>query len=338
MTKEQLVQYVCMKLGQTDADTVAAAEVFMTSRANMIWDAQPWRDSLTMCSVALPNLPSWPSCPWVLMPPQIGRVMKVRFDPSITMAANEQVNWFDANPTAFEEMGRPCGFVQYPPVVAQISATGVGTLGTDETCQIIANSESDNGLLYSIEVELGSGQIIKSANQVFSDTTSPPYNACFILSFNKGITNEGVTFLGSPPAGTLIPPVGVDPNTSTTISQMTATDTFAPRVQRIRLSPAPSGAGSILVLGKRVFPGFADGQEFALQNVDNALQDFTLADLLERNRQYGKAQQQAAAANTQLQIAYDLETKQAANERRIIPADIGGQDMLNWGLTGKGYW
>lgn len=338
MTKDQLVNYVCLKLGQTDTDTVAAANIFMESRANMIWDAQPWRDSLTVCAVQLPNLPLWQSCPWVILPAQIGKVMKVRFDPSITMESNEPVTWFDINPAEFEQTGTPCKFLQYPPVVAQITATGTNTVGTDETVNISSTDARDIAALYDIEVETSSGAIIKSTGQVLSNTTSPPYSASFILSFNKPVTFGGVYFTSSPPAGTLIPPVVIDTNFSTIVPQMGPNDTFAPRVQRIRLSPVPTGAGSILVLGKRVFPGFASGQEFALQNVDNALQDFTLADLLERNRQYGKATQQAQAANTQLQIAFDLETKQAANERRIIPANIGGQDMLYGGFTSKGYW
>lgn len=338
MTKDQLVNYVCLKLGQTDADTVSAANIFMESRANMIWDAQPWRDSLTVCAVQLPNLPLWPSCPWVIMPSQIGRVMKVRFDPNITMEANEPVTWFDVNPSEFEQTGTPCKFLQYPPVVAQISATGTGVTGTDETVFINSTDQRDTGSTYDVEVETSAGTIIKSTGLTFFDQSSPPYNAAFILSINKGVTFAGVSITSSPPAGTLIPPIPIDPNTSGVIPQMGPNDTFAPRVQRIRLAPVPSGAGSILVLGKRAFPGFASGQEFALQNVDNALQDFTLADLLERNRQYGKATQQAQAANTQLQIAFDLETKQAANERRIIPANIGGQDMLYGGFTSKGYW
>ena len=63
------------------------------------------------------------------------------------------------------------------------------------------------------------------------------------------------------------------------------------------------------------------------------------ADMLERQRQYGKAQAKVQEAQGQLQILLDLEKNQSANESRIVPVDIHGGGVGGaFGTNGKELW
>lgn len=335
MIYDDIVSLVCSKVGQTDADSVAICGQFLTSRAETIWDSQPWRDSLMTCAVQLPNLPGWPSCPFLLMPLGMGRVIKVRFDPRSTLDSWETAMTFDIGADAFDQVGVPVSFSQLAPVVAQIAGTGSGTTGQNDTVQINTTVQADNGMTFDITMELADGTIAVSTGNTFFDTTNPPTNGTFILSFNKAVTQGQIQFLSNAGTATLI-----SPYLSSTSGYLPASSTFVPTCQRIRLQPAPTGAGSVLVHGKRAFPGFASGQQYALPNLDNALQDFCQSDMLERDRQYAKAQAKIQSANSLVQIAISVETKQAANTRRAIPFETGfetGAYGFGWGNE-KSFW
>ena len=50
----------------------------------------------------------------------------------------------------------------------------------------------------------------------------------------------------------------------------------------------------------------SSGQQYTLANLDNALQDFCQADMLERDRQYAKAQAKIQSATSLVQLAFAL--------------------------------
>lgn len=322
MTFDDIVNFVCAKIGQTDANSVALCGQFLTSRGQMIWDAQPWRDSLSVVSVPLPNIatgwPSvvnpWVSCPWILLPPEIARVMKVRFDPLTCLSPWEASAAFDIAPDSFEQTGSPIAFIQYPPVVAQISGDSTNVHVNLGVIDLFAapNDVNNPAIVFNFVIEAADGTLLQTSSQVFQKFNLVG-SGVFIRSVQKPVT-QGQYYL-SPATGQIAIPFP-----SPTVG---SNDLYFPQVQRIRFVRAPSGIGSILVLGKRVFPGFSSGQQYPLASLDNALQDFVHSDMLERDRQYAKAQAKIQSANSQMTVAYDLETKTSANERRIIPVDVG---------------
>ena len=97
-------------------------------------------------------------------------------------------------------------------------------------------------------------------------------------------------------------------------------ETEFPRRPRIRLFRRPAEAYSVLALCKRSYPGLVhDWEAPALPNVENALLAFATADLLERQRQYGKALAKLKEAREEMALLRDLERNQSASECRIIP-------------------
>lgn len=91
-------------------------------------------------------------------------------------------------------------------------------------------------------------------------------------------------------------------------------------VRMIRWFPAPNSDTTLLVTGKRTLTNLtSDTATPVLRNIDNALIAYATGDMLERQRQYGKAQAKFSEGASLLQEMIAIETSQGANVPRIIP-------------------
>lgn len=93
---------------------------------------------------------------------------------------------------------------------------------------------------------------------------------------------------------------------------------------RLRLVPTPATAGTLFTLGKLKIATLGDSDTPCLRGIDNALIAFVEGDLLERGRQYAKAQAKFTEAAAHLSIMKDVEKGQMQNTSRIVPDDDGG--------------
>jgi hypothetical protein len=94
----------------------------------------------------------------------------------------------------------------------------------------------------------------------------------------------------------------------------------APGPNKIRFIPIPSQTVPILITGKRTFVNLVnDTDSPIIRNIDNPLIAFATADMLERQRQYGKAQAKVSEATSLLNVMIQLETEKGGNMPRIIP-------------------
>ena len=81
------------------------------------------------------------------------------------------------------------------------------------------------------------------------------------------------------------------------IGSLAPTVLQSPSFQRLRIFPVPTAATTLNVLGKKPFVPLAFPTEIpAIRNLDNCLIAFAMGDMLERARQFGKAQQQYTEA------------------------------------------
>ena len=96
---------------------------------------------------------------------------------------------------------------------------------------------------------------------------------------------------------------------------------------RLKPVPVPKTAGNVCVLGKLHWVELADTGPPALNGVDNALLAFAEGDMLERARQYSKAQIKYQEAASQVQIMKDLENGQRQSISRIIPYTYNDYDF-----------
>lgn len=100
-------------------------------------------------------------------------------------------------------------------------------------------------------------------------------------------------------------------------SPMPRTDTG---LVRIRLHQVPQSAGVLLAMGKRTCIALeADTDTPLISGTDECLVAFTMGDLYQWMRQFGKAQQFFQEANALLAKMVEIETAQTTELRQIIP-------------------
>jgi hypothetical protein len=95
---------------------------------------------------------------------------------------------------------------------------------------------------------------------------------------------------------------------------------------RIKPVPVPSDDGSLYVLGKLKWVELGDSDSPCLRGIDNALLAAAEGDMLERARQYGKAQVKFAEAAAMRKLMLDVEKGQQQSISRIIPLEEGIND------------
>lgn len=105
------------------------------------------------------------------------------------------------------------------------------------------------------------------------------------------------------------------------------TDAAASNAKKIRLLPTSATAISLRVVGKRTMPTLADGDSLILRNLDNCLLAFATADMLQRQRQYGKAKELVEEGGALLEAAKKVETEQAAKARRAKNITVAGNSL-----------
>jgi hypothetical protein len=321
MTLSELADYVCAKIGQTDEESLRACRGFLNARQRMIWDGAEWKE--TLCLVAMSTAPR---SPWLVLPVGIDRVVKVRSGANATLPHFDAASVFDYAPAVFEQAGEPIGFMVFAPVVLGPFTGLVDTFLSFDTNS--ASIQDDEGKLATVELERVNGtRVIRTVANSQGNGWPVPDISLFVVRFEKEPTLGSYSIIYSSTLAT---------------DYLDGSVTHYPRCQRIRLLQTPTSASPVLALCKRACPEWThDFETPPLPNAENALAAFATADMLERQRQYAKAQLKAQEGQAQLQIMLDLERNQSANESRIIPADIHGSPVesgASFGANGKGIW
>lgn len=122
----------------------------------------------------------------------------------------------------------------------------------------------------------------------------------------------------------------IDPNQWNDVAQRRANPTgWTPLPKdgsgymRIKLIPTPIVAGTVYCLGKLKWVSLGNSDTPALRGIDNALLAFAEGDMLERARQYAKAQVKYTEAAAQIQIMRDIEKGQQQLNSMITPSYLG---------------
>lgn len=100
------------------------------------------------------------------------------------------------------------------------------------------------------------------------------------------------------------------------------------QTRKLRVFPHPTMDTALLVVGKRPFPDLEDGDDTpVLRNCENAIIAYATGDFLERQRQYGKAEQKFQEAAAHLDGMRQLEAKQADQMRMVKGLGTGGNTL-----------
>lgn len=404
----EMVNFVCGKVNQTDAEDKARCKEFLQRRFTLIWAEALWKDAIVSYTQTLdPDLDNYtpgstylPSKGVLLVAPIIERVMAVR-STSGKLNVQRPEFFYRVDVDAFARTGSPTEFMLLPPCVWEFN-TAIDVDGTlanagDADLVLTVDLLDEDGIglsRYAITMDTGTSPKeltsqsgpTERIDAILKKTTTgavfiTPATGTFTLvndsadswdvSFGNAVDavvgeavatiepGEQVTLTRTDDFLLLIAPfsggvaefgVAVDEGFSGTITfdgadftteapdpifSLLSADTGGKLRQRIRLVDIPSDSLTVRILGKRACPTFTNDLDVpALTGVDNCLLAFAHADMLERERQYGKAK--LKVDNEALPLLEQLKANEAvqqAHNLRIIPENGYGDDYGY--VTGK---
>jgi hypothetical protein len=98
--------------------------------------------------------------------------------------------------------------------------------------------------------------------------------------------------------------------------------------RQIRLYPIPTVGTTLFFFGKMICPGFDSSDDVsAIRNLDNVLIAYAYFDMLQRQRQYAKAEQKRKEAQELEANAWNLEQQQANRPRRTKTTTVAGNSL-----------
>jgi hypothetical protein len=306
MTFGEIVTLACTKLHRTDVESRDEMKVYVKARYQMIWDSRPWKDTLRVITLE-PTAERH-----VILPPTVDRIICVRWGVRL-LDPDHLVTIFLSDPQLFDQVTAPHSY-------SIVGPSGVEVAPAGEQMLLFSDSANAN-FIVTIHGMLGNVEqkeqvAISGAN---NSTTVNSYDEVFGLA--KDDTTYGLTVKNADTLETLLE---LWPAESSRMHQ------------RIMLHTTPGGdAQGIFILYKRRCNDLVnDSDAIQIRGIDNPLLAAGIADMLEAQRHYGKAQLKAQESGILAQAAADLDVHQQANMIRLIPWDSGEGGE---GLGGKGY-
>jgi len=303
--------FVCGKLNQSEDEDVTACKGFLKRNAEIIWADQLWKDSLTEFSQTLTpdgytNTSTWlPTKGVLLCPTDIERVLAVRSDTQHLNVQRPEF-FYRVDIDNFAQKGKQMDFVILPACVWEWEGD-ILLLATYDSAGHAADGAA------ALTIDYLSSDLVTVSRLA---TTVGGLNGVYPNNITTQRLDSAAKIATS--AAVALVANGVD-----TVLTFAAADTLALKRQRIRFTPVPDAETmTVRVLGKRKLPTFtADSDEFALTGGINLLHAMTQADMLERERHYGKAQAVQQRALVLLQQLKDQEMVQQAHNQRIMPEE-----------------
>lgn len=329
MTLSEITDLVCIKAHRTDEQTRAEVAEYVRARYRMLWDSRPWRDALGMLSIPYadpsPQVRILPGIVWdsrptldtlgqiatpaiefgriMILPGIIDRVQGVRWGDRDLLRAEELSNLLFLAPERFHQSDKPAAF-------SLLSPSGVQRSPSNSKISISATSSAS--LSVSVRGLTGMDEVEESIKVNGTTPVSSQFVYDEILSLSKSSKETGLSVSRESDGAAML-----------ALSPAETSRAF----QRIHFHVEPQPEKSLLVLFKRRFrPLIHDEDATELTGIDNALIAAALADLLEGQRQFAKAQLKAQEASSLAQGMADLERNQSATGARIIPDMAGEED------------
>lgn len=306
MTLAQLTNLVCLKCHRTDDQSRTEAQAYIKARYEMMWDSRLWRDSLGLLTVTAPATQT------IIMPALAARVVSARWG-DVTTLQNEQLGtMFYLDPAKFDTIGQPASFSIIAPSAVEVAPGG----------QKLSLFSSDDNAAYTVTVRGLLGNTDQTERVTLSGQSSIPTTNDYdqILSLSKD-SEEYDLFVENEDGDTLL--------------SLETWETSRAH-QRLHFHSTPDASDSLLILYKRKLkPLVNDSDATEISGIDNALLSASIADMLEGQRQYAKAQLKAGEASSLAKTAVDLEQNQSANIIRMVPWDSG---FGEGDVSTKGYW
>lgn len=304
MTLLDMANFVCSKVNQTEAEDVLACKGFLQRRFEMLWSDQLWKDSLfeytqTLSSSGYLVTSTWlPVKKILLLPTAITRVVAVRTN-TRKLDVERSETFYRSDFDSFAGQGATAQYRLLPPVVWEM----------DVVQAVRFYAGDDTGTAMVLTYLASDGVTITRWNDVLQGYNT--FNFSRVDRWSKAASAGAITTINFSDDGF---------GFGSSVISLGAAETNALTRQRIHLlGTVPEGA-VIRVLGKTKAPLFtADGDEPGLTGVENCLLAFVQGDMLQRERQYGKAQALQQEGALLLEQLKGQEVVQQSHNQRIVP-------------------
>ena len=341
MTLSQMAGLVCRKIGKTDSVSVAACKDFIRQRHELIYDSALWVESRDYASFPYPSTedglraairPGQPEyVARVILPSNVGLLLQLRCGGD-WLSPEQASSAFGRDPDAFAATGLPVSFVEEGSSGVSWPLPDLPGVAGSRLCFQITNPE-DSGIQVTVRgirpVTVGGVPIPSTLveEETVALTASQTYTTQHYLR---------VESLSKPPSlgkVTLTSPELNGERSDEWGAEETERRHVVCRILR-RPNFDPTHPQMLHACFKRkIQPLAGDGDIPMVRGIDNVLLAFAQADMLERGRQYSKAQLKAQEAAALLQVAVDLQTGQGASLVQIQPetgSTSGTRDDFAW--------
>lgn len=195
MTLTDLASHICTQCGMTDSDDVAAAQMFLQRRLEMIWNSALWRDSLLEATLTLnPNdTTTLADSYWIsersvlLLPAAIEKVIAARLNTNALEAASLE-SYYRTDTDWLDYQGTPYEFQILKPVVMEWAAAQMLSALDANAADIGANPALSFN--YSLSPD---GVTITNGTLSPSPGAAAMGSALQLLSFSKPSTTGNVS-------------------------------------------------------------------------------------------------------------------------------------------------
>jgi hypothetical protein len=308
MTLGEYVDLICSKCRRTDNPTRTEAKTYIRNKYRTIYESKPWRDVSGVIAVAIP------ATQIVILPRIIDRVVACRWSDQFSLPNMSLYDIIELNPHKFEEVGDPLSYsiispsgVAVPPLGQKIRATTSGS-SPDFKISVYGSHQGDK---VSEIISMTGNATVESRNR---------YDEIYSLSLGDRTSD-------------------IEIKRADDGMQMLFLETHENerKHQRLHFHSTPKEAGTALVLHKREFqPLVDDSSAPEINGIETALEEFSMYDMRQAERQYSMAAVHLQAAAAAVAAMADLERHQSAHKVKIIPWAGFGEQMVS--LPGKGYW
>lgn len=302
-----------------------ACTLFLKQQAKLLWGRALWKDSVAQFTSTIGSTGAgmttalWlPSRATFVCPAMVDRVLACRLD-SRYLNVEDQGVYFRFDTEVFDTQGVPTNFHLLSPCVYEWdSPAGIRFNGVPADTYSPVTVDYLNTDNFSVVRT----QTIAVSDEDFATTLR-------VDAVTKPVTQGAVAM--------------VDDTNGIQPFVMQATDTDAPKRQRIRLVKIPTGNNTIRVLAKVVMPTFTSTADSPpIRGSEDVLIALTQAAMYQRDHQVGKATQKLQEATAYYDTLFKLETVQQAHNKRIMPDDGFGDTNISvgagwdWDLSTKG--
>lgn len=319
----EMANFVCGKVRKTDAASVLKAKEFLNNRYKLIYNGSLWRDALWIWEftftpevIGVPE--SWDGIKF--LPGVVDRLVALRTtDQPMAGVADEHL--FRAGLDEFAREGVPARFATGAPVVCLLPSTYDTT-----DIAIVARDAGDVGRAWRMTIIDTDGNRVQYEGALVNGSTGPIALNVRVVERCTVVTPEAYVSLDSR--------FGDE-----TIARCEAGESAFPARVPVRLVPKPTEATAFKALVKKKAIELSDDNDVAeLRGVEDVLLPLAHGDMLERERQYGKAQLKHGEGLGLLAEFKQRHVFQEDQQQQILPEVYEQSGSVYDASMGKNFW